>query len=60
MIRRSGYFVSTTGGNVGHGQILEYEPLSETLRLVFESPAAEILNSPDNITVSSRGGSPLV
>jgi uncharacterized protein len=49
-------FVSTNGGNAGHGQTWEYEPLSETLRLVFESPAAEILNSPDNITVSPRGG----
>ena len=50
------YFTSTSGGNVGQGQIWEYEPSSETLRLVFESPASEVLNSPDNITVSPRGG----
>jgi secreted PhoX family phosphatase len=50
------YFASTSGGNAGQGQIWEYEPSSETLRLIFESPAAEILNSPDNICVSPRGG----
>lgn len=50
------FFSSTNGGNTGQGQIWEYEPSSDTLRLVFESPAAEVLNSPDNITVSPRGG----
>jgi uncharacterized protein len=50
------FFVSTSGGNAGHGQVWEYEPSSETLRLVFESPAAEVLNAPDNICVSPRGG----
>jgi secreted PhoX family phosphatase len=50
------YFVSTSGGNAGQGQIWEYEPSSETLRLLFESPAAEVLNAPDNICVSPRGG----
>jgi secreted PhoX family phosphatase len=50
------YFTSTNGGDAGQGQVWEYEPSSETLRLVFESPSAEILNSPDNITVSPRGG----
>jgi secreted PhoX family phosphatase len=50
------FFVSTSGGNAGQGQIWEYEPVSETLRLVFESPAAEVLNAPDNICVSPRGG----
>ena len=54
--RGSIYFTSTNGGNAGQGQVWEYDPSSETLRLVFESPAAEILNSPDNITVSPRGG----
>jgi len=50
------FFTSTNGGNAGQGQVWEYEPSSETLRLVFESPASEVLNSPDNITVSPRGG----
>ncbi|MAL98180.1 MAG: phosphatase [Alteromonadaceae bacterium] len=50
------YFVSTSGGSAGEGQIFEYEPRSEKLRLVFESPSAAVLNSPDNIAVSPRGG----
>jgi len=50
------YFVSTSGGNVEAGQVWQYAPRSETLRLVFESPGRELLDSPDNITVSPRGG----
>ena len=50
------YFVSSSGGAAGQGQIFEYEPCSETLTLIFESPASEILNAPDNICASPRGG----
>lgn len=50
------YVVSTNGGNVGQGQIWEYDPAAETLRLLFESPGSEVLNAPDNICVSPRGG----
>ncbi len=50
------YFVSSSGGNAGQGQIWEYEPCSETLTMIFESPAAEVLNAPDNICASPRGG----
>jgi uncharacterized protein len=50
------YFVSTSGGNVGQGQIWEYDPASDRLRLLFESPSAEVLNAPDNLCVSPRGG----
>lgn len=50
------YFVSTSGGKAQQGQIWEYEPASETLSLVFESPSADVLNAPDNICVSPRGG----
>ena len=50
------YFVSTSGGNVGQGQIWEYDPAGDRLRLVFESPSADVLNAPDNICVSPRGG----
>ncbi len=34
----------------------EYDPRNERLRLVFESPDKKILDKPDNITVSPRGG----
>ena len=50
------YFVSTSGGRAGAGQIWQYEPHAEKLRLVFESPGKELLDGPDNITVSPRGG----
>jgi uncharacterized protein len=50
------YFVSTSGGNVGQGQIFEYDPVHERVRLLFESPSADVLNAPDNLCVSPRGG----
>jgi secreted PhoX family phosphatase len=49
------YVVSTSGG-IGQGQIWEYDPLAETIRLLFQSPGSAVLNAPDNITVSPRGG----
>jgi uncharacterized protein len=56
------YIVSTNGGGPtatqsgGQGQIWEYDPKRETIRLIFQSPGADVLNAPDNITVSPRGG----
>ena len=49
------YVVSTNGG-IGQGQIWEYDPAAETIRLLFQSPGAAVLNAPDNICVSPRGG----
>ena len=49
------YIVSTNGG-IGQGQIWEYDPAAETIRLLFQSPGAAVLNAPDNICVSPRGG----
>ena len=50
------YFDATSGGDAGSGQIWEYTPASRQLRLVFESPGPAVLNKPDNLTVSPRGG----
>lgn len=50
------YFVSTTGGVAGHGQIWQYHTDEQWLQLLFESPSQDIINNPDNITVSPRGG----
>lgn len=50
------YFVSTSGGDVGAGQIWSYDPKAAKLSLVFESPDKQVLESPDNIAVSPRGG----
>jgi secreted PhoX family phosphatase len=53
---QSVYFNATTGGNAGAGQIWQYHPQRNELQLIFESPAPEVLNGPDNICVSPRGG----
>ena len=50
------YFVSTTGGDVAAGQVWEYDPRGERLRLLFESPGVEVLDMPDNLCVSPHGG----
>lgn len=50
------YIVATTGGRRSQGQIWVYDPAAETISLLFESPGKEVLNKPDHITVSPRGG----
>jgi len=53
------FFDATTGGDAGAGQIWQYRPAGADegeLTLVFESPGTGILDSPDNLCVSPRGG----
>ncbi len=66
------FFASTSGGDVkngdvnrdgfreGYGQIWEYRPGRDDeggeLVLLFESPDGDVLDSPDNIVVTPRGG----
>lgn len=53
------FFTATSGGDKRVGQVWEYRPEGKTegtLHLIFESPGPEILDMPDNITVSPRGG----
>jgi len=55
------YVVSTNGGGAqagtsGQGQIWVFDPKAQTMTLLFQSPGAAVLNAPDNITVSPRGG----
>jgi secreted PhoX family phosphatase len=65
------FFASTSGGTAkngdvnsdgfeeGYGQIWEYIPRGSSggqLVLLFESPDGDVLDSPDNIVVSPRGG----
>ena len=50
------YFTSTTGGPIGRGQLWEYDPRRETLKLVYASTSSSVLDRPDNVTVSPRGG----
>ncbi len=50
------YIVSTSGGPVSQGQVFEYDPRAERMRIVFASPDVNLLNMPDNICVSPRDG----
>jgi len=53
------YIVSTNGGDAQAGQVFHYRPVSDEageLTIVFESPSKDVLDSPDNIVVSPRGG----
>lgn len=53
------FFDATSGGNAGAGQVWQYRPTSRAagqLILVFESPSRDVLDSPDNICISPRGG----
>ncbi|MBM3761354.1 MAG: DUF839 domain-containing protein [Acidobacteria bacterium] len=50
------YFTATNGGNEGLGQIWVYEPDTETVWLLFETPHLHLMDFPDNIAVSPRGG----
>ena len=52
----TGYFLSTNGGPVSEGQVFEYDPFNERLKLIYASPTANDLDNPDNITVTPRGG----
>jgi secreted PhoX family phosphatase len=53
------YFNATRGGDAEAGQVWDYRPRGRsggTLRLLFESPSRDVLERPDNITVSPSGG----
>lgn len=50
------YFNSTSGGDAACGQVWHYDPRWERLTLFFESPGGSVLDSPDNLLVTPRGG----
>lgn len=54
------FFHSTSGGDAGLGQVWLLRPYGETnkarIELIYESDNELLLDSPDNITVSPRGG----
>jgi len=53
---RTGFFLSTNGGSAGEGQVFEYDPREETLKVIYDAPNATELDNPDNMTVTPRGG----
>jgi uncharacterized protein len=50
------FFTSTDGGDARCGQVWAYHPGAEVLELVFESPDPGVLDYPDNVVLSPRGG----
>jgi uncharacterized protein len=53
------YFVASEAGDDGKGQIWRYTPRGHKhgeLTLLFESHSAHVLDEPDGLTVSPRGG----
>lgn len=49
------YFVCTSGGKAGKGQVFRYNPGQNTIELYVESPGAGVLDYPDNIVVAHEG-----
>ncbi len=50
------FVTATSGGDAGAGQVWRYDPQLEQLCLIFESPGNDVLDMPDNMAVSPRGG----
>jgi secreted PhoX family phosphatase len=50
------YFDCTSGGDADSGQVWEYDPKSESLTLIYESPGPEELEAPDNMVIVPRTG----
>ena len=50
------YVTATDGGNAKMGQVWEIDPRRDRMRLLFESPGSPVLNMPDNLALSPRGG----
>lgn len=53
------FFDSTQGGRAGVGQVFRYTPFGKDkgyLTLIYESPGSNVLDAPDNLCVSPRGG----
>lgn len=50
------FFTATDGGAANQGQIWQYTPAEETLKLIYVSPNQTALNAPDNITVHPKRG----
>jgi secreted PhoX family phosphatase len=49
------YFVCSNAGDAGEGQVWCYDPRRETVTLVVESTAENLLDGPDNMTIARDG-----
>ena len=50
------FVTSTDGGEAKMGQVWELDIREQEIRMIYQSPGAEVLNMPDNLVVSPRGG----
>ncbi|MBD3671964.1 MAG: DUF839 domain-containing protein [Planctomycetaceae bacterium] len=50
------YFDATSGGPKSAGQIWQFDPKNQQLMLLYASPGNDVLDQPDNLAVSPRGG----
>ncbi len=50
------YFTSTDGGDAQCGQVWAYHPGDEHLQLLYQSSDPAVLDYPDNVVISPRGG----
>jgi uncharacterized protein len=53
------FFDCTTGGDAGAGQLWQLTPRGKNggeLKLIFESPSADVLDAPDNLVVVPETG----
>ncbi len=50
------YFDSTSGGPARSGQLWEYDPRRQTLRLVYQSTDPAVLQAPDNLVYMPHNG----
>ncbi|MGF1485566.1 MAG: alkaline phosphatase PhoX [Prochloraceae cyanobacterium] len=49
------YWTCTSGGKAGRGQVFRFDPIAQTLQLFVESPGINVLDYPDNLTMSPFG-----
>jgi hypothetical protein len=49
------YWTCTSGGKAGKGQIFRYNTSANTVELFVESPGLEVLDYPDNVTITPFG-----
>ena len=49
------FFTATDGGDAGAGQVWRFVPSQQRLDLFFESPAKDVLELPDNLTLAPDG-----
>jgi len=50
------YFDCTEGGDAGLGQVFQFDPESQRLTLIYESPGEDELKNPDNLVVAPATG----